>query len=120
MNNTAEGMRGKISCPGGDFTPLGVFPKRHLWGSMLSFLRHPCTAFHSAEAGSHALGAVQPSLSSASDYLSSEFPQHKASVEMDSHLARTSSPQDSTGICKTHAARRLFSLSDIGDSLGGF
>ena len=59
----------------------------------------------------YVLGAVQPSLGSAHNYLSSGFPQDKAFMEMDSHLARTSSPRDSVRICKICAACRPFSLS---------
>lgn len=49
-----------------------------------------------------------PGLRSAYDYVSSGFPWGKASVGTDSHLAKTSSPWGSVGICKIHVACRFF------------
>lgn len=57
------------------------------------------------------LEAVQSSVRLVYSYVSNRFHQCKASVEMDCHMAMTSSLQDSVGICKIHTACRPFYLS---------
>lgn len=56
------------------------------------------------------LEAMQSRLGSAYEYLSGGFPRGKEPVEMDSHMAGTTSPLDRIGTCKVSAACRLFSL----------
>ena len=64
------------------------------------------------------LGALQPSLESAYDYLSKGFPQGKAPAERDSHLARTSSLWTAQEFPKFVQRAGSFFSHYIGDSLG--